>query len=282
MNFDLSDLRAFAAVARRGSFSAGARELHLSQPALSRRIEMLEAALGVRLFHRTTRKVDLTPVGREFSYRVVELLKQLEQSMLGIADLAGHVKGEVTVACMPSSVRFFLPAILKQFHALHPHLTVRILDQRTSEVLTCVERGEADFGLSYIGTQEPALEFQAILSEAFVLACRRDHPLASKATVKWSDLEAYDYMTVTKASQNRMLLDMALADNPTRPRWFCEAQHVVSLVNLVEAGLGVAAVPRLAMPDDDHPLLVSVPLHAPFDQRSEAEARASVQLGDAH
>jgi DNA-binding transcriptional LysR family regulator len=282
MNFDLSDLRAFAAVARRGSFSAGARELHLSQPALSRRIEMLEAALGVRLFHRTTRKVDLTPVGREFSYRVVELLKQLEQSMLGIADLAGHVKGEVTVACMPSSVRFFLPAILKQFHALHPHLTVRILDQRTSEVLTCVERGEADFGLSYIGTQEPALEFQAILSEAFVLACRRDHPLASKATVKWSDLEAYDYMTVTKASQNRMLLDMALADNPTRPRWFCEAQHVVSLVNLVEAGLGVAAVPRLAMPDDDHPLLVSVPLHEPFDQRSEAEARASVQLGDAH
>jgi len=263
MNFDLSDLRAFAAVAKRGSFSAAALELHISQPALSRRIEKLEDALNVRLFHRTTRKVELTAVGREFSYRVVELLNQLEQSMLGIADVAGHVKGEVTIACMPSSVRFFLPTILMRFHEHHPHMTVRILDQGTTEVLSSVERGEADFGLSYLGTQEPALEFKAVLSEAFVLACRRDHPLAKKARVKWSDLAPYDYMTVTRASQSRMLLDMALADSPTRLRPFCEAQHVGTLVNLVEAGMGIAAVPRLAMPDAEHPLLVSVPLHEP-------------------
>ena len=60
MNFDLPDLRAFVAVAKLGSFRAAAEELHLSQPALSRRIEKLEGALGVRLFHRTTRKVDMT------------------------------------------------------------------------------------------------------------------------------------------------------------------------------------------------------------------------------
>ena len=64
MNFDLGDLRAFVAVAKLGSFRAAAAELHLSQPALSRRIEKLEGALGVRLFDRTTRKVDLTTVGR--------------------------------------------------------------------------------------------------------------------------------------------------------------------------------------------------------------------------
>ena len=63
MNFDLPDLRAFVSVAKLGSFSAAAEELHLSQPALSRRIEKLESALGVRLFHRTTRKVDMTTVG---------------------------------------------------------------------------------------------------------------------------------------------------------------------------------------------------------------------------
>ena len=70
-------------------------------------------------------------------------------------------------------------------------------------------------------------------------------------------------MSVTKDSGNRFLLDLALTDNPTRPRWYCEAQHVSTLVSLVEAGMGIAAVPRLAMPPDGHPVLVSVPLVEP-------------------
>jgi DNA-binding transcriptional LysR family regulator len=268
MNFDLADLRAFAAVARLGSFGAAASELHISQPALSRRIEKLEGALGVRLFHRTTRKVDLTTVGREFSYRVSELLNGLDQSLLGIRDVATHVTGEVTIACMPSSVRYFLPSVLIRYHELYPRITVRILDQGTTDVLTTVTRGEADFGLSYIGTQEPTLEFEPMLSEAYVLACKVDHPLAKKKKVRWAELEPYDYMTVTKASQNRLLLDMALANNQVRPRWYCEAQHVSTLVNLVEAGMGIAAVPRLAMPEDGHPILVSVPLEEPTITRT--------------
>jgi len=268
MNFDLADLRAFVAVAKLSNFGAAAKELHLSQPALSRRIEKLEDALGVRLFHRTTRKVDLTTVGREFYYRVDELLNGLEQSLLGIRDVATHVTGEVTIACMPSAVRYFLPTVLLSFHALYPRITVRIIEQSSADVLTTVTRGEADFGLSYTGTQEPTLDFQPMLNESFVLACKRDHPLARKSKVRWADLEPYDYMTVTKSSQNRLLLDMALTNSPVRPRWYCEAQHVSTLVNLVEAGLGIAAVPRLAMPADDHPLLVSVPLEEPTITRT--------------
>ncbi len=268
MNFDLADLRAFVAVAKLGSFSAAAGELHISQPALSRRIEKLESALGVRLFHRTTRKVDLTTIGREFSYRASELLNGLEQSLIGIRDVATRVTGEVTLACMPSSVRFFLPEFLMRFHRLYPSIIVRIIDQGTTDVLATIARSEADFGLSYIGTQEPNLEFTPILREDYVLACRSDHPLAGKAKVSWAELQAYDFMTVTKASQNRLLLDMALTNVSARPRWFCEAQHVSTLVNLVEAGMGIAAVPRLAMPPAGHPTLISVPLEKPTISRT--------------
>ncbi|MDB5928456.1 MAG: LysR family transcriptional regulator [Polaromonas sp.] len=268
MNFNLPDLRAFVAVAKLGSFRAAAEELHLSQPALSRRIEKLESALGVRLFHRTTRKVDMTTVGREFSHRANELLISLEQSLMGIRDVAAHVSGEVTVACIPSAVRYFLPGILKAYHERYPQILIRIIDQGANEVLTTLLRNEADFGLNYIGTQEPELEFEPILKEPFVVACRTEHPLARKKKVTWSDLAAYDYMSVTKDSGNRFLLDLALTDNPTRPRWYCEAQHVSTLVSLVEAGLGVAAVPRLAMPPDDHPVLVSVPLVDPVITRT--------------
>ena len=75
-------------------------------------------------------------------------------------------------------------------------------------------------------------------------------------------------MSVTKASGNRFLLDTALSNSATRPRWFCEAQHVSTLVNLVEAGLGIAAVPRLAMPPKNNALLVSVPLVKPLVSRT--------------
>lgn len=268
MNFDLPDLRALVAVAKLGSFGAAAEELHISQPALSRRIEKLELALGVRLFHRTTRKVDMTTVGREFSYRANDVLNSLEQSLMGIKDVATHVSGEVTIACIPSAVRYFLPDILSAYHAQHPKILIRIIDQGANEVLTTVLRNEADFGLNYVGTQEPELEFAPILKERFVVACRPDHPLARKKKVTWAELAAYEYMSVNKSSGNRFLLDLGLAESTQRPRPYCEAQHVTTLVSLVEAGMGVAAVPRLAMPPDGHPALVSVPLVDPVISRS--------------
>jgi DNA-binding transcriptional LysR family regulator len=98
INFDLADLRAFLAVADLGSFTAAAAELHLSQSALSRRIDKLEGALTVRLFERTTRRVDLTPVGREFARRARELVDGIDESLLGIRDIGARMRGEVTVA----------------------------------------------------------------------------------------------------------------------------------------------------------------------------------------
>src|ERR1700759_5561725 len=109
MNFDLADLRAFVSGVKLRSFRAAAAALHLSQPALSRRIDKLEKALGVRLLQRTTRKVDVTAVGREFSVRAADLLNGLDESLLSIRDVARRVTGEITIACIPSAIRYFIP-----------------------------------------------------------------------------------------------------------------------------------------------------------------------------
>ncbi|WP_188568872.1 LysR family transcriptional regulator [Undibacterium terreum] len=268
MNFDLSDLRAFIAVADHASFSVASAELHLSQSAMSRRIERLENALGVSLFERTTRKVELTTVGREFLRKARELLVGLEESMMGMRDTAEKMRGEVTVSCVPSAVRYFLPDVLKTYHQQYPNMLVRVIDEGANEVLAAVARSEADFGLNYIGIQEPDIDFQAILKEAFVLACRSDHPLAGRKKVSWAELGDYEYMTVTRASGNRVVLDQALAESAIRPRWFCEVRHVLTLVGLVEAGLGIAVVPRLAMPQEGHPSLLSIPLAEPAVSRT--------------
>jgi DNA-binding transcriptional LysR family regulator len=267
IHFDLGDLQAFAAVAEMRSFRRAADLVHISQPAFSRRIDKLEAALGVRLLDRDTRKVELTAVGRDFARKTRHLLDELDSTLLGIQEVAATRMGEVTVACVPSAGFYFLPQVIKRYHAEFPNIRVKIFDASANEVLAAVARGESDFGLNFIGSAEADLEFQVIMEEPFVLACRRDHPLATRRSVAWSELRPYDFMTVGKSSGNRLLMDLALAGVPNRPVSIYEAQHVVTLLGLVEAGLGVAAVPRLAMPSNDHPTLVSVPLKDPVITR---------------
>ena len=268
MNFDLADLRAFVAVAELNSFRAAAESIHLSQPALSRRIDKLEQALGVRLFERTTRSVSLTAVGRDFSHKARSLLDDLENSLLSMQAVAASQLGEVVIACVPSAVYYFLPKVLRDFHLKYPRIRVRIIDDSANAVLESVARGEADFGINIIGTQEPEIEFQVILKEPFVVACHRDHPLAKLRQVTWSELTKYDFMTVDKSSGNRLLVDLALANTSVRPSWCFEAKHVSTLLGLVEAGLGVAVVPRLSMPQGEHATLTRVALVEPTVDRN--------------
>jgi DNA-binding transcriptional LysR family regulator len=267
MNFDLADLRAFVAVAEMNSFRAAAVALHLSQPAISRRIEKLEDALGIRLFDRTSRRVSLTAVGRDFSHKARSLLDDLETSLLSMREVATSQAGEVVIACVPSAAYYFLPKVLAEHHRQYPRIRVRIVDDSANGVLASVTRGEADFGINIIGNQEPEIDFQGILTESFVVACRRDHPLASRNAVNWGELGQYDYMTVDRSSGNRLLLDLALAHTSVRLAWCYQAKHVSTLIGLVEAGLGIAVVPRLSLPAEEHHTLVAVPLTEPSVER---------------
>jgi DNA-binding transcriptional LysR family regulator len=263
VNFDLADLRAFVAASDHGSFRAAAEVLCISQSALSRRIEKLEGALGLRLFERTTRRLELTTAGRGFVHKARHVLNELESALLGTRDLADRLSGEVTIACVPSAVGYFLPPVVKAYHDEYPRIRLRIRDETSAEILTTVARSEADFGLTYIGTQEPDIEFQPLIEDPFVLACSREHPLARKRKVRWAELASHDYVAVAQGSGNRMLIDQALANTAQLPRWFCEVQHVPALVSLVEAGVGVGVVPKLGMPRAAHATLVSVPLVDP-------------------
>jgi DNA-binding transcriptional LysR family regulator len=165
-------------------------------------------------------------------------------------------------------MRFFLPRVLHTYHQRYPRIVVRVIDQGATDALAAVARHEVDFALNQEGAQSSQLAFVPMLKERFVLACQPTHPLARKTEVRWSELADFDYMAVAKASSNRYLVDMALTDLPVKPRWFCETQHVSTLVDLVEAGVGIAAVPEMCMPRGRHAGLVSVPLVEPAISRT--------------
>jgi len=268
INFDLNDLQAFRAVVEQGSFRKAADTVRISQPALSRRIDKLEDALGVRLFERTTRKVSLTQAGRSFIPSVERLLDDLDVALLGISEVASTRLGHVTVACVPSAAYYFMPRVIAHYHRQFPRIKVKVLDSSAHDVLSAVVNGEADFGLSFIGTLETEVEFEPLVQESYVVACRRDHPLAGRHSVSWDEFYQQDYISLDKTSGNRFLLDQALTGIVPQRQGICETRHVTTMIGLVEAGLGVAAVPLMAMPAADHPILTRVPLTAPHVMRS--------------
>lgn len=268
LRFDIADLQAMVAVVERGGFRAAAAAINLSQPALSRRIDKLEDALSVRLFERTTRRVTLTVVGREFYARAQEILASVESSLLSISDIASRSGGEVTIACVPSVAYYYLPPVIAQFNAAYPHIRIKIIDEGANEVLHGVQRGEADFGINFIGAQEADIDFEAVLSERFVLACRHDHALAQRRSVKWRELDQYPYVGVARSSGNRLVLDQALASAELRPGAMFEVRHVATSLAWVAAGLGIAAVPHLAMPGGSDAVLKAIPLIDPKVERT--------------
>lgn len=263
VNFDLNDLQAFRAVVELGSFRKAAEAVNISQPALSRRIDKLEGALGVRLFERTTRSVTLTTVGRAFAPSAEQLLDDLDVALPGIRDVSSSQLGHVTIACVPSVADYFLPSAVASFHRHFPRIRVKLLDASANEVLSAVISGEADFGVSFMGSQESEVDFKVLLQEQFVAACRCDHPLARKKRVTWNELYEHEYVSVDKTSGNRLLLDQALSAVSPRAPSVCETRHVTTMLGLVEAGLGVAAVPSMAMPKRNRHILTSVPLVDP-------------------
>lgn len=248
INPPLAELRAFVAVGELQSFAAAAKAMHLSQPALSRRISSLEESLDVRLFDRTTRNVELTSLGRRFLGEVRVLVEGIDRSIAGLRDAAELEAGDVAIGCVFSAVHNYLPHVVQAFRERYPGVLVRIIEEGADEVLTSVKRGEADFAVNYIGMQDEELEFSLLVKEPYVLACPSGHPLSRRRYVNWKEIAPYPQARVSHASRNRLFIDQALAELPPLPRPIIEVRHVSTLIGFVEAGLAVAVVPRLSLP----------------------------------
>lgn len=268
INLTLDEVQAFVAVAHAGSFKGAADALFLSQPALSRRVDKLEQALEVRLLERTTRRVALTPEGREFLEHAERGLAALRMGVDEVEREVARRAASLTVACIPTVASSLLPRAFARLSAEYPDLRLRMLDEGAGEVLRAVQSGEAELGLSFTGASHPEIDFEPLWVEDYVLALRADHPLARRSALNWRDLLAERMVAVAGDSGNRVLIDQALSRLKQRPGVQFEANHVAGALGLVEAGLGVAVVPRLALSMGAGAALVGVALRQPRIERT--------------
>lgn len=268
MAIDLDQLRTFVAVAEAGGLSRAAETLHLSLPAISRRLTALEDELGIALLERSTRRVSLTQTGREFLPRARRVLDELEESLLGIREAASRRRGVVTLACIPNMAYHFVPTTLAEFRQRFPEVRIRLLDLAADGVRDAVATGRAEFGVGIGGPEHADVEFRLLRQDPFVLVCPRNHPFTrARDAVGWRELQEERLVGVSRRSGNRLILDRVLLPLGIQLNWLYEVEHVLTSLGFVEAGLGMAVVPRLALPRGSHPLLVTRPMADPPVER---------------
>lgn len=196
---DTSNLSAFLAVAASSSFSRAAETLHLTQPAISKRIATLEAQLGVRLFDRIGRHITLTEAGRVLKPRAEDIIGVLGDTQRALSNLSSTVQGRLSLATSHHIGLHRLPPVLRQYTKRYPDvaLDIRFLDSEVAHEK--VMHGEVELAIITLAPEvDPPIIAERVWEDVLEFVVAPEHPLASEKTVSLDQLA--DYPAVFRAS----------------------------------------------------------------------------------
>ena len=290
INYDFSDLEVFLAVKDTGSFHAAAERLNLSQPAVTRRVQKLEAALGSVLFERTTRAVKPTLAAKRLQARAEAMLDDAQETAAAMRDESvafAHQRGAViTVATIPTVVARLVSPAIRALREMGHSARIRLLDGSANEVAEAVAGGDADFGICSIPMLEPTTEFEPLFDDHIVLALPVGHSLVARETVGWDDLSDTPMILPARGTGNRLLIDEAMARARLALNWTFEVGRSTTALELVADGTGAALLPRSAIGTAEIPTctLTSPDIVRPIGLLSrlgQADAPAVTALKDA-
>ncbi|CAN5721873.1 LysR family transcriptional regulator [soil metagenome] len=283
MNVTLRQLRVFLAVAETRNFSQAGSQIALTQPAVSRSITELEGQLGVRLLDRTTREVTLTLAGQALAPRLSLLMDELEHALLDVHDMAVTRRGKVRIASSPTLSAGLMPACIAECTRREPNVELMLLDRIQESVLESVRSGEVDFGVAVEPSSTTDLHCETILRDPFCLVALPTHRLAQAKSVRWTSLEGERLVLLDHSSGSRRLIDAALQKRGTQCEVVQQVGHPTTAFRMVEAGIGISIMPRLAVPPGGLDGLVSLTL-SPRAERSimlvRRRARSPTPLAD--
>ncbi|GCE21074.1 LysR family transcriptional regulator [Dictyobacter kobayashii] len=171
MAMELSEIEAFITINQVGGFTRAAELLHLSQPAVSRRIELLERELEVLLFERLSSGIRLTEAGRAFLPHAQQVVAAIEDGRAAIHALEKEEKGDITLALVGTLASTRLTTHLQAFHKTYPQIHLRLHTARSDEVSTLVQQGQAHLGLRYFADPRPDIQSLPVINEPLLVIC---------------------------------------------------------------------------------------------------------------
>lgn len=252
---EVAELQAFISVADSGSFSLAAQRMHLTQPAVSKRIAALEARLDTRLFDRIGRRTLLTEAGRALLPRARRILMEMEDSRRAIVNLSGAITGRLSVGTSHHIGLHRLPAVLRRYTAHYPdvELDLRFLDSEAA--CAAVERGDIEMGIVTLpAAPRASLILTPIWRDPLSVVVARDHALTRKRKPTLGQLAQHRAILPAPGTFTRDIVEDAFHRLGVPLLTGLSTNYLETIRMMVSIGLGWSILPDTLLDSDLHPL----------------------------
>ena len=241
---ELRQLEYFSAVARHGQFTRASRALSVAQPAVSQQIKRLEAELGLELFRRTTRHVELTDAGELLLDRANRALGEIEAARQELSEISGLLRGRVEIGALPVS-NIDTPGLVAGFHELHPHVRIHLHELTLELMLRMLRRDELDLCFALIEPAELGSDLDGVLlyHEELVAMVASDHELAGRTRVSLERLSTEPLVRFRSGSAIQRAIDGAFDRAGIAPAYSFQTFELETMRALAHRGVGVGVLP---------------------------------------
>ncbi|WP_460800696.1 LysR family transcriptional regulator [Microbacterium sp. GXF6406] len=248
---DLQQMRYAIAVAEERNFTRAAARCHVVQSALSHQIKALEQELGVELFARTSRRVEVTPAGEAFLDAARTSVAAAERAASDAVATTGEIRGTLTIGVIPTVTAIDLPALLSGFRRQHPAVRIALRSGGSDEFLEAIAAGRMDAAVLGLAgdVAHAGIESRELAREDLVAVVSSRHPLADRRRVRLADLESEPYVDFPAGTPGRAQSDAAFTAAGIDRDVAFEAMDIALMLGLVRTGLAIAFLPRAVVAD---------------------------------
>jgi DNA-binding transcriptional LysR family regulator len=245
----IDQLRTFQKVALTGSFTKAARELFLTQPAVSQQVKALEHTYGVRLFDRKGKTIQMTHEGEILFSKINNLLSELRDIEKLFEDMSELDIGKIDIASTAVFSTYFLPRAMGGFNKNFPGIELELHTDNSHRVITRLLEGGTDFGFGGVVKSEPDIKFSLIHQEPYIFVVGSEHPLAEQPRVSVNDLKDFPFIWREHGTLTRRKMEEMLGGSQAAFIFknVIEVQNVETAKRFVEGGYGVTIIPEIAV-----------------------------------
>jgi DNA-binding transcriptional LysR family regulator len=258
---DSRQLRAFVILARTASFTHAARELHLSQPAVTHSIKALEAEMRCRLFDRVGKSVSLTQAGEQLLAHAKTILSEMDSAREGLGELAKWGRGRLRLGTSSTACQYILPSVLREFRESFPKCVVHIEPGDTPHAIELLHHNRIDLALSLEAQKEAQVEFRPLFTDELQFLVSPLHPWACGGAVKHSEIKNQNFIFYTRTSYLSKMIEEYFHHEDIVLSASIELGNMEAIKELVKLGLGVSILaPWVAQKELQEGSLCSLPL----------------------
>ena len=248
-NIELLQLEQFLAVARAKNFTHAAKELHISQSALSRSVQKLEEQLGQPLFERKPREVTLTDFGELLKEQAKQILKLVEDSISTLSEESQN--GRIRLGAIPTIAPFFLPELLRKFSETHPQISIIVQEDTSDKLIQRCQHGELDLAILALPILDKHLEIENLFDEELFLITPPNHPLGETEDITPDSITEYPFITLNEAHCLSENIQSFCRQQAIQPISVERLSQLATVQELVSLGHGISIVPAMASRLDD-------------------------------